>query len=51
MEGENRDGGSTFRVNFSDEGAAKLAALLTDTLKEYMGDDVDDTLVVWIKLN
>ncbi|KNA11155.1 hypothetical protein SOVF_137760 [Spinacia oleracea] len=48
MEGENRDGGSTFRVNFSDEGAAKLAALLTDTLKEYMGDDVDDTLVKYV---
>ncbi|XP_021739257.1 nucleolin 1-like [Chenopodium quinoa] len=48
MEGVNRDGERTFRVAFSEEGAVKLAERLADTLKDYMGDDVDDTLVKYV---
>lgn len=48
MEGGDRVEERTFRVNFSEEGAAKLAERLTDTLKDYMGDFVDDTLVKYV---
>ncbi|KAL2932531.1 Embryonic polyadenylate-binding protein 2 [Bienertia sinuspersici] len=49
MEGEDQIGERTFRVNLGEEGAAKLAARLTDTLKDYMGEDfVDDTLVKYV---
>ncbi|XP_021735892.1 nucleolin 1-like [Chenopodium quinoa] len=48
MEDVNRDGERTFRVAFSEEGAVKLADRLADTLKDYMGDDVDDTLVKYV---
>ena len=47
MEGKDRAGEGTFRVTFGEEGAAKLGERLTEKLKEYMGEFVDDTLVVW----
>ncbi|XP_074308432.1 uncharacterized protein LOC141643259 isoform X1 [Silene latifolia] len=37
-----------FKVNLSDEGSSKLAHRLTLTLKDYMGDFVDDTLVKYV---
>ncbi|KAK9682994.1 hypothetical protein RND81_10G111300 [Saponaria officinalis] len=40
--------GVRFKVNLSEEGSSKLADRLTLTLKDYMGDFVDDTLVKYV---
>ncbi|CAO2817410.1 unnamed protein product [Amaranthus hypochondriacus] len=48
MEGRDQDLERTFRADFSKEGVTKLAERLTDRLKEYMGDFVDDTLVEYV---
>lgn len=48
MEGKDRAGEGTFRVTFGEEGAAKLGERLTEKLKEYMGEFVDDTLVKYV---
>ncbi|KAL9226445.1 hypothetical protein vseg_002258 [Gypsophila vaccaria] len=45
MEGKE---GVRFKVNLSEEGTSKLADRLTLTLKDYMGDFVDDTLVKYV---
>lgn len=36
----------SFRVDFTNDGAAKLRDKVMDKLKEFMGDYTDDTLVV-----
>lgn len=43
-----KDRVGTFRVTFGEEGAAKLGDRLTEKLKEYMGEYVDDTLVKYV---
>lgn len=48
MEAQDPVGERTFRVNFSEDGTAKLTERLADVLKEYMGDYVDETLVKYI---
>ena len=50
MDGRDQDRERTFRADFSKEGVTKLAERLTDRLNEYMGDFVDDTLVVIFRL-
>ncbi|KAL5707927.1 hypothetical protein ACHQM5_018776 [Ranunculus cassubicifolius] len=38
----------TFRVNFTNDGAAKLRESVREKLKEFMGDYTDDTLVEYV---
>lgn len=41
-----RSNDQIFKVNFTDEGAAVLKERLNEKLKEFLGDDSDEILVV-----
>lgn len=48
MEGLDRGDDRSFKVNFTDHGAAELRERVREKLKEYMGDYTDDTLVEYV---
>lgn len=48
MDGADRVDDRTFRVNFSDDGVARLRERVREKLKEFMRDYTDDTLVEYV---